>query len=123
MTIIDLTANFENGTLNQVLMQLPEKLEAAGLRAIDEGADLMVDIAKTIVRVDTGSLQQSIRKQHTRNRVISVRAGGYVTNPKTGKRVNYAHWVEKNYPYMRPAYEIVKPHIKDLIIQYVKAST
>jgi hypothetical protein len=44
-----------------------------------------------------------------------VRAGGYITNPKTGKLVNYAGFVEHKQPYMRPAFEEVKGTIADMI--------
>ena len=79
-------------------------------------AEKIRDDAKAIVPVDTGSLKTSIRLQvrprpsaHKIN--VSVSAGGYVTNPKTGLKVNYASFVEYGTrkmaprPYMRPAIE------------------
>jgi len=48
-------------------------------------------------------------------RQVKVRAGGYVTNPRTGKLVNYAAVVEAKFPYMRPAWEQVKPQAEAII--------
>lgn len=117
--VIDLTTNWNNGTIEQVLAKLPEKMTQAAMEALDEGAEFMKVIAKSLVRVDTGTLQKSIRKQRagTDWKTVSVRAGGYFVNPKTGKICNYAHWVEMHYPYLKPAYETVKP----FIIQQIKA--
>jgi len=118
VTDIDLTVNWENGTLEQILAELPDKMMQAGLEAIDEGADFMRDMARILVLKDTRSLEKSIRKQRKANTVI-VRAGGYITNPKTGKLVNYAHWQEMMSPYMRPAFQMVRKFIRDKIKQNV----
>lgn len=119
--IVDLTADFKKGTLTQRLAMLPDKMEKAGLEAINEGADFMKMMAKNLVLVDTGTLRKSIRKERGgKGRLtVSVRAGGYFVNPKTGKLCNYAHWVEMKYPYMRPAYDMVRPYILRLIRQKV----
>jgi hypothetical protein len=119
--IIDLTINWNNGTIEQVLADLPEKFSEAAFQALDEGADFMKNVAKMYVRVDTGTLQKSIRKQRsgTGHKTVSVRAGGYFVNPKTGRKCDYAHWVELNYPFLRPAYETVKHYIISLIKQKV----
>lgn len=116
---IDLTADFEKGTIQKKLARLPDDMNDAAMEALNEGADFMKAIAKNLVRVDTGTLQKSIRKQRTPPNIISVRAGGYFVNPKTHKICDYAHWVEMNYPYMRPAYETVRKYILDLIKQKV----
>ena len=110
--VIDLTVDWERGTIKQALAQLPDKMTEAGMQALNEGADFMKIMAKTLVRVDTGTLQKSIRKERspTRN-AMTVRAGGYFVNPKTGRLCNYAHWVEMHYPYMRPAWEMTRPFI------------
>lgn len=113
--IIDLTIDWEKGTINQKLARLPETMKEAAMEAIGEGADFIVMMAKTKVLVDTGTLQKSIRKQRTRDQVVSVRAGGYYVNPKTGKLCDYAHWVELHYPYMRPAVEMARSYIINLI--------
>jgi hypothetical protein len=117
--VIDLTVDWDRGTIKKALAELPEKMEKAAFEALDEGADFMVVMAKTLVRVDTGTLQKSIRKERggigKSWRVVRVRAGGYFVNPKTGRLCDYAHWVEMHYPYMRPAFEHVRSYIKDLI--------
>ena len=38
-----------------------------------------------------------------------------MTNPKTGKLVDYASIIEEKYPFMRPAVEQVKPTIAEMI--------
>jgi len=117
--IIDLTVDWEKGTIEQKLARLPEAAKEAAMQAIDEGADFIVVMAKTQVLVDTGTLQKSIRKQKTRDNVVSVRAGGYYVNPKTGRTCDYAHWVELYYPYMRPAINMARGYILNLIKQNV----
>jgi HK97 gp10 family phage protein len=81
----------------------------------------MVGYAQIYAPVDTGALQSSIRVERGGVglgwRQVRVRAGGYITNPKTGKLVNYSNFVEYGtkhmpaQPFMRPAWEIVKPQI------------
>jgi len=125
---IDLTIDWERGTIKQALAALPEKMTQAAMEALDEGADFMKMMAKTLVRVDTGTLQKSIRKERGGVgmgwRVVRVRAGGYFVNPKTGRLCDYAHWVEMHYPYMRPAYEMTRPFIirkiREKVLEAVK---
>ena len=76
-------------------------------------------MAKILVLVDTGTLRKSIRKERGAGNVIKVRAGGYFVNPKTGKIVDYAHWVEFMSPFLRPAYRMTEPYIRNLIRQKV----
>ena len=113
--LLDLTMDFEKGTISQKLAKLPFLLNVAGMEALNEGADFIVSMAKNNVRVDTGTLQKSIRKQRTKDRVVSVRAGGYFVNPKTGRLCDYAHWVEMNYPYLEPAVDTARQFIIGLI--------
>jgi HK97 gp10 family phage protein len=70
------------------------------------------DDAKELCPVDTGSLRKSIRVETTRSggvETVGVAAGGYIINPKTGRRVDYASFVEygtsrnRAQPYLRPA--------------------
>jgi hypothetical protein len=79
----------------------------------------MKGLAQIYVPVDTGSLRDSIRVERggegEKWRRVRIRAGGYATNPKTGKLVNYAGIVEVKYPYMRPAFDEVEPTIADMI--------
>jgi hypothetical protein len=110
---------FDLGRAKTDLADLPEKMLEWASEVLKQQADLMVALAKVYVPVDTGSLRDSIRREsggeelHWRR--VRVRAGGYVTNPKTGKLVNYAAVVEMKYPYMRPAWEEVKPTIAEMI--------
>ena len=106
-------------TARQQLAQLPEKIEEAAWEEIVQIVTLMKALAQVSVRVDTGSLRDSIRVERGGMgkgwRVISIRAGGYITNPKTGKLVDYACIVEKKYPYICPAWRAVCPALMDLI--------
>ena len=112
--------DFSKGTIKQDLAELPEKMLEGAYEAIDEAADLIVGLAQVNVRVDTGSLRDSIRKERVgptyhNHQSLRVRAGGYVTNPKTGKLVNYAVVIEQRYPFLRPAFESVYPQIRGMI--------
>lgn len=103
--------NFGTGRTYATLGQIPEVARKAGLQALDEAADFMKMMAKNYVRVDTGTLRNSIRKHRTHNRVQVIAGGRSYVNPKTTKPCNYAALIEFKYPYMRPAYESVKPDL------------
>jgi len=86
--------------------------------------------AKGRCPVDTGSLQKSIRIQTSASPAgniisIGVSAGGYITNPKTGKKVNYAAHVEYGtsrqtpQPFLRPAYLKNEQKLRHLVKQAV----
>ncbi|MDH5440566.1 MAG: HK97 gp10 family phage protein [Candidatus Bathyarchaeota archaeon] len=91
------------------------------LDGLNQVADRIVEDAKATVRVDTGSLQRSIRKQHHVSQghihSIGVSAGGYMVNPKTGRIVDYARYLEYGtsrmppQPYMTPALEQNRPFL------------
>lgn len=100
--------------LKGVLARMEDGLEPHIADAIDEVADKVRDDAKVMCPVDTGSLQRSIRKlvisKPGKNRwEIGVRAGGYITNPKSKRIVDYAVYVEYGtsrrtaQPFLRPA--------------------
>jgi hypothetical protein len=103
----------KQGIIKADLAILPEQFDAVCEEIVDQVADLIVGYAKIFVNVDTGSLRDSIRKESggegLHYRLKRVRAGGYVTNPKTGKLVDYAAPVEAKYPFMRPALEEAQP--------------
>jgi len=107
--------------------QLPEKMLEGAWEEIIQAVTLMKALAQVYVRVDTGSLRDSIRVERggeeLNYRSIRLRAGGYITNPKTGKLVNYAAAVESKYPYMRPAYDQVKGELGFLISRGVLQRT
>ncbi len=99
--------------------QLPEKMLEGAWEEIIQAVSLMKALAQVYVRVDTGSLRDSIRVERggkgLDHREVRLRAGGYIINPKTGKLVNYARIVEMKYPYMMPAFLEVKATLVDLI--------
>lgn len=101
--------------LDRVLGKL-EKLAEAFPEAAEEGvnqvAQLMCDVAKDLVPVDTGALQRSLRvekRTEAEKFTAIVAAGGVTVNPKTGRLVDYAHFVEYGSskmaprPYLKPA--------------------
>jgi HK97 gp10 family phage protein len=111
------------------LATVPEKMLDFAMEVILSQAHLMVGLAQINVPVDTGSLRDSIRVERGGEgqgwRQVRVRAGGYVTNPKTGRLVNYSNFVEfgtrkmSAQPYMRPAWEEVKPTILEMLKSHV----
>ena len=118
---MSLHLDFNKGTVKQDIAQLPTKMLDYAFEVLIQQAELMKAYAQVNVRVDTGSLRDSIRLERggvgKHWRVVRVRAGGYVTNPKTGRIVNYAAVVERKYPYMRPAWY----QVKDMIASMIKA--
>lgn len=107
------------GALKTDLAELPEQILDYAEEVLLDRAQMMKGIAQVLVRVDTGSLRDSIRVERGgagKNwRVVRVRAGGYVTNPKTKRLVDYAVIVERKYPFMRPAWDSVKGPIAEMI--------
>ena len=107
------------------LAVLPEKMLDHAEEALSSQVDLIVALAKVYVPVEYGALRDSIRKERGGKglhwRQYSIRAGGYVTHPKTGKLVNYAKYQEMGTKYMRaqpfiqPAVDEVQPTIADMI--------
>lgn len=106
----------------QDLSGLPEELLKAGLEAILEQAGLIRDIAQVNAHVKTGSYRDSIRVERggigAKRAKVFVRAGGYVVNPKTGKLVNYAVFLEKKYHTVGNAFNEVRPQIADVIKRF-----
>ena len=92
---------------------------------LETQAQLMKGYAQVMVAVDTGSLRDSIRVEEvpTQNedymRQIRVRAGGYVTNPKTGRKVDYAQFVEAREPFLEPAFEMVRDNILSILNELI----
>lgn len=111
--------DFGKGAVKHDVAVLPEKMLEYAFEVLLKQAELMKGLAQVYVPVDTGSLRDSIRIERGGEglhwRQVRVRAGGYVTNPKTGKIVNYAVHVELKYPYMRPAWEEVKGEIVEMM--------
>ena len=97
--IVDKTAN--NKVIAR-LANLKDGLPRESAVAMINVAKEVRDEAKRIVldnAYDTGSLYRSLRllvmASPAKNiRKIGVSAGGYITNPKTGRKVDYAGYVE-----------------------------
>lgn len=69
-----------------------EAIYQAKLKAVYDGKER----AREVVHVDTGSLKSSIRVYNEPARkYVALRAGGYVTNPDTGRKVDYAGYHEE----------------------------
>jgi len=109
--------------LEDKLSRLDEKLKRALEEALEEIAEKIRDDAKSFAPVDTGSLRKSIRVEREGELQFSVVAGdGGVINPRTGREVDYAGYVEfgtsrmSPQPYMQPALE----KNKDEILRIVK---
>lgn len=100
-------------------------LDPEMVEGLIEVADSVVQDARAIVRIDTGSLQKSIRRQHHVSQAqihsIAVTAGGYITNSKTGRIVDYGHHLEYGtsrmpaHPFMRPALETNRPFLREVL--------
>jgi len=108
------------------LADFPSDIDIVNEKAFTKKAEEIRDEAKQLCPVDTGSLKRSIRVQkHARPRTsvhkVGVSAGGYVTNPKTDTKVNYAAYVEYGtskspaQPFMRPAIEKHKEDVARLL--------
>ena len=101
------------------LANLPEKMLEWALEVLMAKAHLMVGYAQLTVNVDTGSLRDSIRVERGGEglhwRQVKVRAGGYITNPKTGKLVNYAWIQEMRTRFLSSAVAEVTPTIAAMI--------
>jgi len=109
--------------LEDKLSNLEEKLGKALTEALEEIAEKIRDDAKGFVPVDTGALRKSIRVEEKGSLEVSIIAGGGgVINPRTGREVDYAGYVEfgtsraSPQPYMQPALE----KNRDEILRVVK---
>jgi len=118
-TVLDLTDGWKQGTIKQSIANIPDKLLEGAEQAIMDAAYLVLGYAQIHVRVETGSLRDSGRVERGGQgmhwREVRVRFGGYVTNPKTGKLVDYAAIIEERYPYLRPAMQEAEPEIRMIV--------
>jgi len=106
------------GRVRVLLHKIESNLDPELLEALLDSAEFMRDMAKVTQapHIDTGSLYRSIRVERTaptrhHHQTVRVRAGGYIVNPKTRRRVDYAGYHERQYPYMQPAWEMTKPMV------------
>jgi len=112
-------------TVKNPLAELPEQMLDYAYEVMMEQAHLIVALAQIYVPVDTGSLRDSIRVERGGEgknwRQVKVRAGGYITNPETGKKVYYARYQEEGTRYIAArrfigqAVDEVKPTIKEMV--------
>ena len=93
---------------------IPQAFEASLQEALLDTAEEGAKRAKELSPVDTGAMRESIRVERLakpRGNIYytGIRAGGYIRNPKTGRFVDYASFVEygtsrqRPQPFMRPA--------------------
>jgi len=112
---------------------IPGAFEAAAVEALNGAGDTGANRAKQIVPVDTGALQRSIRREpdaHAEDDgfIVGISAGGGgVANPRTGREVDYAGYVEfgtsraRAQPYLRPALMEAAEQIPELFTEAVEA--
>jgi HK97 gp10 family phage protein len=90
------------------LAELPEKMLNYAFEVMMKQAELMKGLAQVYCPVDTGSLRDSIRIERGGEgkqwRQVKVRCGGYITNPNTGRLVDYAKYQEFGTKYIAPTY-------------------
>lgn len=95
------------GLKDYLAQTLPRAFKESIVEAYEQTAEDAKEKAKQLVSVDTGSLRRSIRKERhawpAKNIVYTgIRAGGYIVNPKTGRLVDYARYIEYGTSRMRP---------------------
>jgi HK97 gp10 family phage protein len=108
----ELTARLEN---------LASRMGELSDEALVELAERIVDDAKALCPVDTGSLRRSIRYERDPDGSIVIAAGGGgVVNPRTRREVDYAAYVEFGtsrlpaQPFLQPALEKNLPNLEGL---------
>ena len=108
--------------LEEKLSNLDVKLSRALDEALEEIAEKIRDDAKSLVPVDTGALKKSIRIEKKGKLQVSIVAGGGgVINPRTGREVDYAGFVEfgtshmSPQPYMQPALEKNRDELLNIV--------
>jgi len=109
-----------------------EAFERAALEALDEATRRGVEYAKAVVPVDTGALRRSIRQEPKPQRedgyyVAGITAGGGgVVNPRTGREVDYAAYVEFGtsrapaQPYLTPALYEAGGHFLEAFLRILR---
>lgn len=91
--------------------ELPGELEAA---AEEITLRVQADAARN-VRVDTGRLRSSIES-------LVERVGSDVIRGEVGTNVEYAPFVEFDYPFLRPAVEANRPFIEQRVAEAVESA-
>ena len=120
-----ITLDITDPNIKEKLAVLPEQMLDHAEEVLLSQAHVIVGLAQIYCPVDTGSLRDSIRVerggQGLRWREVRVRAGGYITNPDTGRLVDYAVYQEEGTRYiigthfLLRAVEEVKPTIDEML--------
>ena len=107
-----------------------ENIKPKTREALREVARKVVQDAKALCPVDTGSLRRSIRAEEYPPQVnvyrIHVVAGGKIINPKTRRPVDYAAYPEYGTsrmaprPYLRPALEQNRSLLREALMDGLK---
>jgi HK97 gp10 family phage protein len=114
----ELTARLEN---------LASRVGELSDEVLVELAERIVEDAKALCPVDTGSLRRSIRYERDPSGSIIIAAGGGgIINPKTRREVDYAAYVEFGtsrspaQPFLQPALEKNLPNLEDLFSKKIE---
>lgn len=116
--------NISRGFLTSYLASLGADVNEAAIKALAEGAELVVEEAKGRAPVKSGKLRDSIHAE-PRNNGKNIRV---VADAKNEKGEQYAQYVEYDprihhpflYPAMRAKEDEVKQHIIDAIRKAVR---
>jgi hypothetical protein len=125
---LSITLDLDDPNIKEKLAVLPEKMLDFAFEVLLEQAHLIVGLAQVYVPVDTGSLRDSIRVERggegLRWREVRVRAGSYVTNPETGKLVDYARYQEEGTRYIYGSFYLARAveEVKPTIVEMIKAN-
>jgi hypothetical protein len=105
---MDVNLDITDPAIKSKLAVLPTKMLDHAFETLLAQAHLIVGLAQIYCPVETGSLRDSIRVERGGAgmfwREVKVRAGGYITNPKTGRIVNYAKYQELGTRYIIGSY-------------------
>ena len=106
------------------LKELGENVCEESLKALEDGAKIVVEDAKSRVPVETGTLRDSIKyKKIGKGQKIRIVADAYKKN-KDGKKVYYGNLVEFspkiNKPFMYPALDAHRAEIRQNIIDAIR---
>lgn len=108
-----------SGVVKEDIARLPQQMLDFAFEVLLTQAELIKGLWQINIRVDTGSARDSIRIERGGEgeawRRVRVRGGGYITNYKTGRLVDYMGILEAKYGAGRLAFEEVKPTIAEMV--------
>lgn len=113
-------ARRNNKEVNEILLHLGEKVEAAAKKALQAGADAVVADAKSRCPVLTGALRDSIHKQVT-SKGLKIKIVADATTPDGiayGKIVEFSPAINK--PFLYPALDAARDSIRQNVANAVK---